>query len=244
VGLQVQPQLLAGSPSDTTLLITSGALGDKLPIGRRELASRFSCDALLSSAVKRAQVLVIAAVGNQLSVQIIRTAGDDTFVVLAPAWRNLDGHIDRVIEVADRIGYLSCNLQKWEGLDRKQAWLERIPLIAVTEGKNGATAHYHGSGGRYASLHMRAFRPDKPHVDTNRAGESFAAAFLKCLLQEMTLESLKRGCYQEQIIRQAGNEAAVAAHLQVQTAECHFADRQSIRDLMQRDQSAGRGAPR
>ena len=226
------PQLFSGVDTDTTVLVSSGPHGDKLPIGRRQVGSMLNCNAELKNAIDQTNVLVIAGLHNRLTAELLSAPGAAGYVVFAPTWRNIDSANSVLGPVADQIDYLCCNEEEWQGLDADSWVRNRVALITVTAGTKGATVYFHNQAGQSTSLHVPAFRPGEPPVDTNRAGESFASAFLSCLLDEVELDAMKSGTFAHELIEQAAREAAVAAHLQVQTSSFQFHDRDRIRAAM------------
>ena len=230
--VRLNPQLIQDVKTDTTVLLSSGPHGDKLPVGRRRAAGSLRCDAELSDTIRQSDVLVIAGHENQLTAELLQAAGKDCVIVFAPTWRNIDPTTSELVAVLDRIDYISCNEEEWRGLDG-DSWLrQQVALITVTAGTKGATVHFRNQAGEPGSLHVPAYRAADRPVDTNRGGESFASAFLNCLLEEIGIDGLKSRRFTREIIEQAAREATVAAYLQVQTSSFRFHDRHRIRAEM------------
>ncbi len=226
-GVSVMPQLLAGYASDTTLLLTSGRFGDKFPVGRRQVGRGFHVDESVASALGQAEIVVLAAVENDFARAVLDHL-EDAFVVFAATFRHVMEKEPKLVSLAERIDYVCCNEQEWELLDGREELRRKVPLVTVTRGKRGAVAFFKDTAGEQHVMRFPAFGAGMPPVDTNRAGEAFAAAFLNCILAEVGVPGLRRRGYDPDLIAQAGKEAAVAAFLQVQTAAFRFAPRFEI----------------
>ena len=216
--------------TDSTLVLTNGRLGDKLAIGRRQILGRFEHNAVMRAAIERAQVVCVAGVASRLAASVFDQCGPKPYVVWAPTWRNVP--LDPALAAQKRIDYLACNEREWEALHGARWFGSRVPLVTITRGRQGASVFYRDDQRRQCRHDVPAFGAAIAPVNTNHAGEAFAAAFLACLVDLLGPAKLPDGRLQRQWIHQAATEAAVAAHLQVQTAGFGFADRRQIHAAM------------
>ena len=179
-----RPIRVPNQPADWTLLVTSGAHGDKLPIGFR------GCHAALGSIplemFRPCDLRAVASLPNRLAAEALRASGADVRF-FAPAMRNMIDRDCPVSGFAGSIDVLCCNRHEWESLaDREEvAW--RVSVLAVTDGPLGSEVRFTTPTGDPAGLlaikRGRSRGRDPPRGDTNRvAGEAYASTLLNTLL--------------------------------------------------------------
>jgi ribokinase len=204
-GVTHHPIRVEGKSADWTLLITSGEHGDKLPIGFR------GCHAGLANldpwAARPSALRVVASLPNRLARLALQ--GPSTIRAFAPALRNMLDRDPPISSFADSIDILTCNRGEWEQMsDREQvAW--QLSILIVTDGPQGATLRYTTPEGEAARLEIPPFPRSRPPLDTNRAGEAFAANFLLTLLEN----AWTPGTTAPDLARKALERASAAAAL-------------------------------
>lgn len=173
-------------PADWTLLITTGAHGDKLAVGSR------GCHAAVKSFLlddepdqSSLDVVVVAGLPNRQSAVILRAFRSSRAIrVFAPAMRNMLAIADPVVSFTSDIDLLTCNRQEWETLNPQDRahMSENVGIICVTNGDRGANIQTAWTTDS-PPLHVPAFPRLRPIVDTNRAGEAFGATLVQALLE-------------------------------------------------------------
>jgi ribokinase len=205
--------------ADWTLLLSSGPFGDKLPIGFRGcLASLAS----LEDDVARADPVdlrVVASLPNRLALQVLEPAGARVRL-FAPAMRNMLDRDTPVHRFASAIDILCCNAREWESLaDREQvAW--QLSILSITDGPAGSLVRFTTPEGEPGRFQIPAFPRASPPLDTNRAGEAYAATLVATLLA--TGWSPQAGVADEALLRRAALRASAAAALVLDRARFGF----------------------
>lgn len=206
-GIPHAPIRIPGRPADWTLLVTSGEHGDKLPVGFR------GCHAAWADPGPRldrpARVRVVAGLPNPLARRALGEPAAGTIRAFFPAARNMLDRRDSPAALAGRCDLVSCNRGEWADLGDQAAAFAAVPVVAITDGPRGATVRYRTPAGPPAQVEVPAFPLPDLIVDTNRAGEAFAAA----LLQTLLAASWTPGPAPAALIRRAARRAAVAAAL-------------------------------
>ncbi|CAN5896643.1 hypothetical protein BH23PLA1_BH23PLA1_04050 [soil metagenome] len=179
-GIDHCPVHLPDQVSDWTLLVTSGAFGDKLPIGFR------GCHAALESFGEEVRepcdVLVVASMTNRLAASALEGSKASAVRVFAPTLRNMLDRSPTLESFAGSIDLLVCNRREWELLENREAVAERLSILSVTDGPAGSWLRFRGAGNGFEELSMPGFPRFHPPIDTNRAGESYASTLLLSLL--------------------------------------------------------------
>jgi hypothetical protein len=178
-GVVHRPVRVPGRPADWTLLVTSGAHGDKLPIGFR------GCHAALASLgdgpPEPCALCVVAALPNRLAAEVLG-AHPAAVRFLAPALRTMIDRAPPLAAVAASVDLLSCNRREWEALDDREEVARRVWVLAITDGPRGSLVRFRGPGGGAAEVRVAALPRSHPPRDTNRAGEAYASTLVTTLL--------------------------------------------------------------
>ncbi len=221
------PIRVPDQPSDWTLLVTSGAHGDKLAIGFR------GCHAAIRSLndgidAKPADLAVVTGLPNVLAGEAFgRHPG--AVRMLAPAMRNMTDRDRPLWTLARSIDILSCNRREWHALPHRDHLADRVPLLAITDGPRGCRLSFRSPEGR-TELDIPAFPRDSPPIDTNRAGESFAATLVTTLLDGGWRPSEP---LPTDLARNAAVLASAAAALVIDRENFGFPTRKEIEDVLQ-----------
>ncbi|MDR1449927.1 MAG: carbohydrate kinase family protein [Propionibacteriaceae bacterium] len=94
-------------------------------------------------------------------------------------WDGLNPHHREFAELADIVFCSAANLADPAATARGILSYGRARVVVVTDGANGSTAHPRGA----AAFHVPAVTlPGRPPVDSNGAGDAYAAAFLARVL--------------------------------------------------------------
>lgn len=210
---------LADQTADWTLLVTSGAFGDKLPIGFRGCHAALDPVELARLAQPPCELRVVAALPNRLLEPLLRTAGARTRM-LAPTMRNMTDREHPLGRFADCVDLLSCNRTEWESLEGREGVAARVPIVAVTAGSQGADVRFTSNSGEPRRMHVPAFPRARPPGDTNRAGEAFASTLISTLLDQ-GWDGASRVA-EESLIRMAAARASAAAALVLDRLEFGF----------------------
>ncbi len=167
--------------ADWTLVVSSGPHGDKLPVGFRGPAA-VALDANFP-AYAECDLRVVASGTNALASQALAEPGA-AVRVFAPSLRNMLDVDPPVAALADHFDILACNRREWTTLpESDRAHLEsKLQLLSITDGEAGAEVACRDQAGGLRRVRVPAFPRDQPPVDTNRAGEAFAATLIKTLL--------------------------------------------------------------
>jgi sugar/nucleoside kinase (ribokinase family) len=226
-GVAHQPMRVPDRAADWTLLVTSGAFGDKLPIGFRGCHSALDAGELVRRASIPCDLRVVAALPNHLVAPLLRAPAAGTRF-FAPALRNM---ADREVPVAhfdDCVHILSCNRVEWETLEGHEAVGAQVPIVAVTDGPRGIDLRYTAPAGEPARTHLPAFPRARPPRDTNRAGEAFASTLVATLL-DCGWSAASR-VIEPDLIRTAAERASIAAALVLDRLEFGFPSSAEIED--------------
>jgi ribokinase len=218
-GVAHQPSRVPDHVGDWTLLITSGAYGDKLPIGFRGCHAALGPDELARRATRPADLLVVAALPNSLVQTVLRGARAKTRF-FAPALRNMGDRQFPLARFADRIDILSCNGIEWETLEDRDHVAALIPVVAVTDGPRGSEIRFRNPEGAPRRIRQPAFPRSRPPRDTNRAGEAFASTLVGTLLDHGWTGSAR--AIDDERIEWAARRAAAAAALVLDRTEFGF----------------------
>ncbi len=210
-----EPILIPGRESDLTWIISSGRFGDKLAIGFRGCHS--SVTSLGPADLARAcDLLVVAGFANHLVAQTLAIPA--SIRMLAPAIRNMTETATPLASLAGRFHYLACNRREWEAMDGREHVARNTPLISITDGPAGCRVLYLDRDARVNEFSLPAFPRDEPPIDTNRAGEAFAATLISALLDG----GWDPGANDPAMIRGAALRGSVAAALVLDMEEFGF----------------------
>ena len=185
--------------ADWTLLVTSGAHGDKLPVGFRGCHANLKMEDV--NIPKYCDLAVVAGVSNALAERWFRRVEASTRF-FAPGLRNM---VDRSVSVGrfgDAIDILSCNRREWETLKDRAEVLEKVAIVAVTDGPRGGVVWFRDRGGTRREVGVAAFPRSRPPRDTNRAGKAFASTLVSTLLDS----GWTRGGVDRAVMEHAGTE--------------------------------------
>ena len=161
LGLEHHPIRVPAHPADWTLLITSGAFGDKLPVGFRGAHASLDPEALAPLAVEPCDLRVVAALPNPLAARLLRAPGA-VARLFAPALRNMLDRDCPVSSFAAAIDILCCNRAEWETLEDREMAGWQLSILVVTDGPAGSTVRVHDS--------LRRLRPAPyPRISTQPA---------------------------------------------------------------------------
>jgi hypothetical protein len=211
--------------ADWTLLITSGELGDKLPIGFRGCHAAIDAAVLSVIAEGTSDLRVVASLPNALSACALRKPGAGV-KLFAPAMRNM---LDREFPVgrfAAAIDVLCCNRIEWEALEDREDVRWQVSILVVTDGPRGSTVRYTTPQGDPGLLQIKAFPRERPPRDTNRAGEAYGATFIGSLLEQEW--DAGKGVVEDELIRVAAERASAAAALVLDRVKFGFPSAREI----------------
>ena len=211
-----EPVRIADRPADWTLLVTSGAHGDKLPVGFRGCHAAWADPGPRADRPARARV--VAGLMNPLARRALGDPTPGAIRAFFPAARNMLDRDAPAATLADRVDLLSCNRGEWADLGAQAAAFDAVPVLAITDGADGATVRFRPPGGTFAEVAVPAFALPDPIVDTNRAGEAFAAALLRALVDAGWVP----GPADPGLIRRAAWRASAAAALTLRRADFGF----------------------
>ncbi len=196
------PMDVSAKEADWTLLVTSGPHGDKLPIGFRGCHAALTADHLPHPTTlgtpESVRMLVGAGLPNELLLHFFQSWSNHLalpihpegiaaapFRFFAPSRRNTTDRSVPVAALAPWIDALSCNRDEWDSLTSpdRDALRSHLHWFIITDGPRGATVFFRRSCALdLEAIHVHTFHRARPPVDTNRAGEAFAATFLKCVI--------------------------------------------------------------
>jgi sugar/nucleoside kinase (ribokinase family) len=219
LGIFHDPLRVFDHSADWTLLITSGAFGDKLPIGFRGCHAALEPDALDSKAALPCDLRVVASLPNPLAARVLGAPGARSRF-FAPAMRNVLDRGCPLSSFAKSIDVLSCNRQEWETLDDREEVAWQVSILVVTDGPEGSSVRYTTPAGEAGLLHVPVFPRQRHPRDTNRAGESYAATLLSTLLDNGWDSA--SGVVDDGLIQTAAQRAAVAAALELDRVDFGF----------------------
>ena len=227
--IRCTPVRISAKSADWTLLVTSGAYGDKLAIGFR------GCNAALQAkdlptwdAGQQQDALVVAGLANSLAKKILGITGQSqwdpsqepdhrgTLRIFAPAMRNTSDRANPVAFLARDIDIFSCNLGEWASMtdtDREAVEAE-VKLLMVTDAELGATFRVRNGSTLDAPIRIPAFPRMKPPRDTNRAGETFTSTVVQEILNETMNPLLAGPDWWHRVGRRASAAAALVLDLE------------------------------
>lgn len=180
-GIDVRP-IRTDGPADWTLLLSSGAHGDKLAIGFRGCHAALAIEDVRPSLDEPCEVRIVAGLPNRIAAEIFRAPGA-CLRVFAPAMRNMTDRETLVRQVVAPVDLLCCNREEWEALDDREEVAARLSILVVTEGAAGAWARFTDPVGDGRMVRVGAFPRSRPPRDVNRAGEAFASRFVSEMLE-------------------------------------------------------------
>lgn len=218
-------------PADWTLLISSGSHGDKLPIGFRGCHASLKPEQLSSigAADEAGGILVVAALPNRLASRLL-TKSRASIRFFAPAMRNMIDNQFPISGFCGAIDLLCCNRHEWEALDRSEEVAWRVSILVITDGPNGSTIRFTKPNGDPGRLMIPAFPRFRPPLDTNRAGESYAAELLSMLVRLGW--AAQSGVADAELIRDAAVRASAAAGLVLDRKDFGFPSQSEIDDAI------------
>jgi ribokinase len=228
-GVSHHPIRVAGHAADWTLLVTSGAFGDKLPIGFRGAHLALDLETLGALAARACDLRVVAALPNRVAARLLGTPSGGARL-FAPAVRNMLDRDCAVSSFAAAIDVLCCNRAEWELLEDREMARCRLSILAVTAGPDGSTVYFTTPRGDPGRLHIPAFPRGRPPRDTNRAGEAFGATLIATLLDHGW--SARSGVVEHGLMRLAAERAAAAAALVLDRTEFGFPDAHEVDEAL------------
>lgn len=207
-----RPVIVPQSATDWTLIVTSGPHGDKLPVGLRGCHARLTAQQMLQPGPWG--VVVAASLPNSLLAELF-ISHQSSLRLLAPAMRNCRDRTTPLGHLAGLAELLCLNSHEWQELqpEDRQIWLDSNAMIAVTQGSDGAEILWVNERGQRLKHHEPVFPRSMPPVDTNRAGEAFAAFFLEELIGQGW--SKARPGVTQKMIASAARAGAAAAGLAI-----------------------------
>jgi sugar/nucleoside kinase (ribokinase family) len=224
-GIVHRPIRMVGKTADWTLLVTSGAFGDKLPIGFRGCHASLSPP--LSGMDAPCDLRVVAALPNPLAEPLLRAPGAEVRF-FAPSMRNVIDRTRPVSRFADAIDVLSCNRHEWESLEDREQVAWQVSLLAITDGSRGSRVQFTTETGEPGWVEIPAFPREEPPRDTNRAGEAYAATLLSTLLDE----GWRPGVTSESLVKHAAERASAAAALVLDRVAFGFPTPAEVDDVL------------
>ena len=216
------------TPSDWTLVVSSGPHGDKLPVGfrspahapldaysDREQPAAGPDEGRFNLGMPACDLLVVASGTNALAAHVLK-APRAWVRMFAPSLRNMLDTDPPVASFVDDIDILACNRREWETLpEADRACVEsRVWLLSVTDGASGAEVGFRDRAGALARVRVPAFPRDRPPVDTNRAGEAFASTLVKTLLEPGSRQRPLQAAEVDHAARRASAAAALVLDIE------------------------------
>jgi len=205
-GVNHLPVRISGQPADWTLLLSSGAHGDKLPIGFR------GCHAAITSlsawVEEPCELRVVTSLPNPLVAQALE-AGGDCIRFFAPSMRNMVDLACPISSFVRSVDILCCNRHEWEQLEDRESVAWSLSLLVVTNGAHGGSVRFTNPQGDPGEIQYAAFPRNLPPRDTNRAGEAFASTLLSTLLRS----GWTPGVSEAELVQTATLRASAAAAL-------------------------------
>lgn len=219
-GIEHHPIRIHGATADSTLLVTSGPFGDKLPVGFRGCHSQI---VTLAEFVREADLRVVAGLPNRVAADVLRAPGK-ALRFFAPALRNMTDRECPVASFAGAIDLLCCNRSEWESLEGREQVAWQVAILVITDGAEGSLVRFTTEQGEPGEIRLTAFPRRSPPIDTNRAGEAFGARFVTTLLEHRW----KGGVASPVLIREAALKASAAAALELDFERFGFPSEQAI----------------
>jgi sugar/nucleoside kinase (ribokinase family) len=214
-----RPTRVLDHSADWTLLLTSGAFGDKLPIGFRGCHASLDTNAFEGQAAQPCDLRVVASLPNRVAASVLRPPGAGVRF-FAPSTRNMLDRDCPLSSFAGSIDVLSCNRREWELLDDREEVAWQVSILAVTDGPAGSAVRFTTPQGEPGCVVVPAFPRACPPQDTNRAGEAYAAALIATLLDHDWRAA--SGIVDQDLIEAAAQRAAAAAALVLDHAQFGF----------------------
>jgi sugar/nucleoside kinase (ribokinase family) len=230
LGIFHEPVRVFDHPADWTLLVTSGAFGDKLPIGFRGCHTALGPGAFSVSACRPCDLRVVASIPNRVASEVLAQAGAG-LSFFAPAMRNVLDRDCPLSSFCRSIDVLSCNRHEWEKLDDREEIAWQVSILVVTDGSAGSSVRYTSIAGESRQLQMAAFPRRHPPLDTNRAGEAYGATLLSTLVDHGW--DAASGVIADELIEVAARRGAAAAALELDLTSFGFPDDQHIDRALQ-----------
>ena len=177
--IEADPIRVEDRTADWSLVISSGRHGDKLAVGFR--GCHTAVETWGERANVEADVVVAASLTNGLASEALNVANAG-LRVFAPARRNVLDRDPTIPEFARSIDVLCCNIGEWSLIPEsdRRILLKLVPLVSVTSGPQGAHLYPAGQEPLFVPLFPRSHEP----LDTNHAGETYAATLVLGLLKE------------------------------------------------------------
>jgi ribokinase len=210
LGIEYHPVRVPDRAADWTLLITSGPFGDKLAVGFRGCHAALALGSLDEFAAQSCELCVVASLPNPSAARVLRASAAEVRL-FAPGVRNMLDRASPVASFAASIDVLCCNRMEWETLEDREEVAWQLSILVVTEGTDGSTIGYTTPAGDPGLVKIPAFPRERPPRDTNRAGEAYAATFIRVLRDHGWCG--RTGVIEEALVRQAAVRAAAAAAL-------------------------------
>jgi len=228
LGVDCRAVVVDGAATDTTLILMS-PVGDKLPVARRSSSARCTADALVAAvradaAATDLDVSIVTSLPNPVAAAVAERLGG--WKLFAPSLRNCrSGPLGPVARAVDA---MAMNATEWGAVEDADVVRGACDLIAVTRGAAGASVLFRDAAGQEREADVAAAEAPGPVVDTNHAGEAFAAALVGELILSGALDDPRGGGYHEETVREAAVRASWAAALAVRRAGMAFPRRDEV----------------
>lgn len=207
------------SPSDWTLLVSSGPHGDKLAVGFRARHDTLTVGDMGALLDESSDVRIVAGLPNRTAADLLKAPGA-RLRVFAPSMGNALDRDHPILGLIAPVDILCCNRREWEATADREEVAARLSILVVTDGAAGSQARFTDPVGSSRSVRVPAFPRSRPPRDTNRAGESFATVFLTTLLdQGWRPESC---AVDLELVREAMTRASAAAALTIDMTRFGF----------------------
>lgn len=211
--------------ADTTIIVTSGASGDKLPIGLRGCHASLDADDVIGC--DSAPVVVAASLPNAL-MHAVLAEHHSSLRILAPSARNCRDRGDPLGHLAAETDLLLLNSGEWAELTEadRHAFEDSAAILSITRGPDGAEILWRNEAGERLSHFEPAFPRRRPPVDTNRAGEAFASQLILKLVELGW--SHEHRAVDAQAVRVAALYASAAAGLVIEMPRFGFPSQEDV----------------
>jgi sugar/nucleoside kinase (ribokinase family) len=224
--IEHRPIRVADQTSDWSLIVSSGAFGDKLAIGFRGCHSSIST--INSNSNSKCDLLVVSSLPNRLILEALKHPAKVR--LLAPAMRNAEDIEIPLILVAGQIDILSMNRQEWEAMPHRESLRAKTPIVVVTDGPYGCRVGFRSKSGTDETAKFPVFPRKLPPKDTNRAGEAFTSTFVTTLMDA----GWTPGPCDLSLIQLAVTRGSAAAALVLDREEFGFASPKEIDEAIRR----------
>ena len=173
-----------------------------------------------------------AALPNALLAELLG-GHESSLRLLIPAMRNCRDRAMPLGQLSGLADFVCMNNHEWQELEAedRRAWLASGAIVCVTHGREGAEVTWLDEAGQRRGHHEPVFPRGVPPVDTNRAGEAFAAYFVKELISQGW--SKARGGVTQGMIARAATTGAAAAGLTINLARFGFPTAAQLKNTLE-----------